>query len=165
MADGTSQTPAGEGQHLDRKSLRTVTGKTADFAELAKDCVCFANGSGGQLLIGIEDDATAPPAGQRIPTGLLDRIRKRVGELTVNVDLAAEVRTGDGGGEYIVLTIARAVGVASTSGDVAAASVRAAEARLAPIVPAVELDDRDLALAGAGAEAVVDPERALVVDK
>ena len=115
MADRRSQMPSGEGQHLDRKSLRTVTGKTAGFAELAKDCVCFANGSGGQLLIGIEDDAAEPPAGQRVPAGLIDRIRKRVGELTVNVDVAAEVRTGEGGGEYIVLTIARAVGVASTS--------------------------------------------------
>ena len=105
-----------EGEHLDRTSLRTVTGRTADFAELAKDCVCFANGSGGQLLMGIEDDATEPPPDQRIPAGLLDRIRKRVGELTVNVDVAAEVRTADSGGEYVVLTVARAIGVASTSG-------------------------------------------------
>lgn len=33
-----------EDQHTDRKSLRTVTGKTADWEALAKDCVCFANG-------------------------------------------------------------------------------------------------------------------------
>lgn len=38
-----------EGQHSDCKSLRKVTGRTANFAELAQDCVCFANGSGGQL--------------------------------------------------------------------------------------------------------------------
>ena len=43
-----------EGQLLDRKSLRTVAGKTADWAELAKDCVAFANALGGRLLIGIE---------------------------------------------------------------------------------------------------------------
>jgi len=115
MAERPNQRAEGEGQHLDRKSLRTVTGRTADFAELAKDCVCFANGSGGQLLIGIEDNATEPPAGQRVPADLLDRIRKRVGELTVNVDLAAEVHTSANGGEYVVLTIPRAVGVASTS--------------------------------------------------
>lgn len=113
MADRTGQ--GGEGERLDRKSLRAVTGKTADFADLAKDCVCFANGSGGQLLIGIEDDATEPPTDQRIPTGLLDRVRTRIGELTVNVNAAAEVRAGDSGGEYVVLTVARAVGVASTS--------------------------------------------------
>jgi ATP-dependent DNA helicase RecG len=90
-------------------------GKTADFADVAKDCVCFANGSGGQLLIGIEDGEAEPPSDQRVPVNLLDRIRKRVGELTVNVDVAAEVRTSQSGGEYLVLTIPRAVGVASTS--------------------------------------------------
>jgi hypothetical protein len=77
-----------ESQHLDRKSLRKVTGSTADFGEFARDCVCFANGAGGTLLIGIEDDADAPSATQRIDPGLLDRIRKRVGELTVNVQVA-----------------------------------------------------------------------------
>lgn len=30
-----------EGQLGDKKSLRTVTGKTAAFPELAKDCVAF----------------------------------------------------------------------------------------------------------------------------
>jgi len=44
-----------EDQHTDRKSLRTVTGKAADWDALAKDCVCFANSAGGRLLIGIED--------------------------------------------------------------------------------------------------------------
>ena len=115
MAEVSTMSTGREGQHLDRKSLRTVTGKTADFGELAKDCVCFANGAGGQIVVGIEDDGTEPPPGQRVPVELLDRVRKRVGELTVNVDLAAEVRRSDNGGEVLVLTVARAVGVASTS--------------------------------------------------
>ena len=55
-----------EGQHLDRKSLRGIVGRRAEFSDLAKDCVCFANGSGGKLLIGIEDDKMHPPADQRI---------------------------------------------------------------------------------------------------
>ncbi|MDZ4252075.1 MAG: hypothetical protein U1A72_05820 [Sulfuritalea sp.] len=38
-----------EDQHTDRKSLRTVAGKTADWEALAQDCVCFANGAGGSL--------------------------------------------------------------------------------------------------------------------
>jgi ATP-dependent DNA helicase RecG len=38
-----------------------------------------------------------------------------VRELTVNVDLAAEVHTDGNGGECVVLTVPRAVGVASTS--------------------------------------------------
>ncbi|MEZ4219312.1 MAG: ATP-binding protein [Polyangiaceae bacterium] len=103
-----------EGQNSDCKSLRKVTGKTADFTEMAQDCVCFANGSGGQLLIGIEDGERAPPVGQRIDPALIDRIRKRIGELTVNVQVMPEVRRVDGD-EYIVLTIPRSVGVASTT--------------------------------------------------
>ena len=44
-----------ESQHFDRKSLRLVTGGRADFTTLANDCVCFANGGGGVIAIGIED--------------------------------------------------------------------------------------------------------------
>ena len=104
-----------ESQHLDQKSLRKVTGPTADFGQLARDCVCFANGAGGVLLIDIEDDDDAPPAGQRVDPALLDRIRKRIGELTVNVQVAPELKRHENGGEYIALTIPRAAGVASTS--------------------------------------------------
>ena len=104
-----------ESQQLDRKSIRNVTGPTADFYDLSRDCVCFANGSGGTLLIGIEDDAEIPPAEQRIDPGLLDHIRKRIGELTVNVRVTPELKHHEDGGEYISLAISRAVGVASTS--------------------------------------------------
>ncbi|MCA9241416.1 MAG: putative DNA binding domain-containing protein, partial [Planctomycetales bacterium] len=75
MAERRHLPTGGEDQQFDRKSLRTVTGKTADFGELAKDCVCFANGAGGQIVVGIEDDATEPPPGQRVPTDLLDHVR------------------------------------------------------------------------------------------
>jgi ATP-dependent DNA helicase RecG len=37
-------------QHGDRKPLRKVTGKTADWDELARGCGCFANGQGAMLL-------------------------------------------------------------------------------------------------------------------
>jgi ATP-dependent DNA helicase RecG len=114
MADRPAVIDTEEGQRLDRKSLRVVQGASTDFEELAKDCVCFANGSGGQLLIGIEDDASLPPSGQCIESRLLDRIRKRVGELTVNVTVIPEIQTAVNGGQLIVLTIQRAIGVAST---------------------------------------------------
>jgi ATP-dependent DNA helicase RecG len=104
-----------EGQFFDRKSLRVVTGRTADFAALAQDCVCFANGAGGQIALGIEDEATDPPAGQRLDADLLGKIRQRVGELTVNVQVVPEIQQGTNGGEFILLTIPRSLGVASTS--------------------------------------------------
>ncbi|MBK8119466.1 MAG: putative DNA binding domain-containing protein [Sulfuritalea sp.] len=103
-----------EDQHTDRKSLRTITGKTADWDSLAKDCVCFANGAGGRLLIGIEDGEALPPAGQTVPPELLDRLRKRIGELTVNVQALPSLQRAANGGEFIELAIDRSPGVAST---------------------------------------------------
>lgn len=105
----------GESQHLDRKSLRMVTGDKASFAELAQDCVCFANSAGGTLVLGVEDDADAPPSDQRIPIALLDRLRKRIGELTVNVQVHPSIERAPNGGEYVALKVPRAIGVASTS--------------------------------------------------
>ncbi len=104
-----------ENHHADQKSMRKVSGPTADWQALAADCVCFANASGGCLRIGIEDGETQPPADQRIPPSLLEQMRKRVAELTVNVQVAPELVVADNGGEYVALQVARSVGVASTS--------------------------------------------------
>lgn len=57
-----------ETHHADAKSLRLVTGKSADFKALAAECVCFANAAGGVLSIGIEDGQALPPVGQRVRT-------------------------------------------------------------------------------------------------
>ncbi len=103
-----------EDQHTDLKSLRTVTGKSADWEALAKDCVCFANGAGGRLLIGIEDGQSLPPAGQVVPPEVLDRLRKRMGELTVNVQVLPSLQRAANGGEFIELVIDRSPSVAST---------------------------------------------------
>jgi ATP-dependent DNA helicase RecG len=104
-----------EDQHTDRKSLRLVTGRTADWDALARGCVCFANGAGGRLLIGIEDDATEPPAGQIVPSDLPERVRQRIGELTVNVQVFPTVLRAGNDGEFIELRVARSQGVASTT--------------------------------------------------
>ncbi|MDP2785748.1 MAG: ATP-binding protein, partial [Sulfurimicrobium sp.] len=92
-----------EDLHTDRKSLRTITGKSADWEALAKDCVCFANSAGGRLLIGIEDGEALSPAGQAVPPELLDRLRKRIGELTVNVQALPSLQRAPNGGEFIEL--------------------------------------------------------------
>ena len=105
----------GESHLVDYKSLRAVVGKTADFSEIAKDCVAFANSAGGQLRIGIEDGESRPPARQRVPASLLDLLRKRISELTVNVQAAPQIVGDDNGGEFVVLSVSRSMGVASTS--------------------------------------------------
>ncbi|MBU6378733.1 MAG: putative DNA binding domain-containing protein [Gammaproteobacteria bacterium] len=104
-----------EGQLLDKKSLRAVSGKTADWDELAKDCVAFANATGGHLLIGVENDYDLPPASQQIPVGMPDTLRRKLAERTVNVVVLPNIVTANNGGQYIDLTVPRATGTASTT--------------------------------------------------
>ena len=105
-----------EGQLCDKKSLRAISGKSADWDELVKDCVAFANAAGGRILIGIEDQDDLPPAGQTVPPVLLDTLNRKITERTVNVVVLPEIVTDTNGGEYIELRIPRAVAVASTTG-------------------------------------------------
>ena len=77
--------------------------------------MCFASGAGGRLLIGIEDGDGLPPAGQAVPADLLDRLRKRVGELTVNVIALPSVQVATNGAEFIELAVERSSNVASTA--------------------------------------------------
>lgn len=89
----------------DKKSLKTIQGKTADFSELAKDCVAFANAKGGSLHIGIEDGEVLPPNGQKIDTLLAEKTVKRINELTINVGVRFEIITAENGGQYINLNV------------------------------------------------------------
>lgn len=104
-----------EGQLVDQKSLRAVTGKTTDWNEIAKDCIAFANATGGRLLLGIEDGQREPPADQRIPSDLPDVLRRKLAERTVNVTLLPDVTTAPNGGQYVELRIPRSMTVASTT--------------------------------------------------
>lgn len=104
-----------EDQTQDRKSLRTVTGRSADLPEIAKDCVCFANGSGGRLLLGIEDGEVLPPEGQEIPPDLPGQVQKRIAERTVNVQVLPRIIAAENGGEYLELLVQRSASVASTT--------------------------------------------------
>ena len=104
-----------EGQLLDRKSLRAISGRTANWDEIAKDCIAFANATGGRLQVGIENDQSQPPTGQQIPPELPDTIRRRISEKTVNVVVLVDIVTTPSGGQYLDLVIPRSVAVASTT--------------------------------------------------
>ena len=104
-----------ENQNTERKSLRKVLGKGADWDGLARICISFANGSGGHLLIGIEDGEALPPVGQQLPPDLMNRIRRRIAELTVNVQVLPSRQQATNGGEYIELVVPHSPNVASTS--------------------------------------------------
>ena len=96
-----------ENSIYDKKSLRSVMGKTADFGELAKDCVAFSNAEGGTIDIGIEDGDTLPPKEQDIPDGLTTTIVNKIGEKTNGVVVSTDVITAENGGKYIKLHIPR----------------------------------------------------------
>ncbi len=104
-----------EGQLFDRKSLRAITGKSANWGELVKDCIAFANATGGRLLLGIEDGEDLPPADQQIPANLPDTVRRKLADRTVNVTVVSVVSTAENGGQYLELRIPRAQAVASTT--------------------------------------------------
>lgn len=90
---------------FDRKSLKTVQGKSANFQEIAKDCVAFANAKGGALHIGIEDEEELPSEDQLIDPNLPEKVVKRINELTINVALRTEIVTAENGGQYIKLQV------------------------------------------------------------
>lgn len=96
-----------ENSLFDKKSLKIVEGKNPEWRELAKDCVCFANGKGGTILIGIEDDSDDCPKGQRVKDSTIQKINKKIPEFTIGVAINAEKMTNDNGDEYIKLTILR----------------------------------------------------------
>jgi ATP-dependent DNA helicase RecG len=121
-----------EGQLLDQKSLRAVTGKTADWNEIAKDCIAFANATGGRLLLGMEDGQGAPPSGQQIPPDLLDTIRRKIAERTVNVAVLSDVITAPNGAQYIELRILRGMAVDATPSLRSATSISASAAKSIP---------------------------------
>ena len=104
-----------ENSLYDKKSLREITGKNVDWDEVAKDCVAFSNAQGGVIDYGIEDDADAPPADQKVSENIAVILEKRISGKTQNVSAHAEILTHENGGQYIRLHIARGTSSASTT--------------------------------------------------
>ena len=105
-----------EGLKFDKKSLKTVQGKSSGFDELAKDCVAFANTEGGHLAIGIEDADEEPAPEQIIHEELRALVIKRIGERTINVATNATIVKSPNGGEYIDLEVFKSqVSIAGTT--------------------------------------------------
>lgn len=98
----------------DKKSIREITGKTADWKEVAKDCIGFSNAQGGCIDYGIEDDNDLPQSSQRIPKELPIKLSNEIKSKTINVTAYPEVIRAVNGGEYIHLNITRGIAAAST---------------------------------------------------
>lgn len=104
-----------EGTESDKKSLKVLRQARPDYDALACDCVGFANARGGCIQIGIEDGEESPPPGQRIDEPLLETLRKRIPQLTVNVTITVNKVVAPNGAESIELRILRTPGIASTT--------------------------------------------------
>lgn len=106
-----------ENQQYEKKSISFLKGKNTDWDELAKDCVCFANASGGIILIGIEDREVSPPLGQVISDKTIpETIVKAINHRTVNTGVTANIMAADNKAEYIEIQVFRsAQTIASTT--------------------------------------------------
>lgn len=95
-----------ENQDIEKKSLKLLAGKSPDWQELTRIAVCFANGRGGTLQIGIEDDDNIPPPRQRIDPSLPEKITKFIAQHTVNVGIVpVTIAAALNGGEYVEIQI------------------------------------------------------------
>jgi ATP-dependent DNA helicase RecG len=95
-----------ENSNTEYKSLKKVSGKTADFKSLAETCVCFANAQGGEIIIGIEDEHSEPPKDQKIDASILNITVSRLRDLTDAVGIMnPEILTHANGGEYFKFNI------------------------------------------------------------
>jgi len=97
------------------RPLRVIVGKISDWSDLVKQCVAFANSSGGRLLIGIAEGEALPPAGQKVPESVVLRVHKRIREQTTNVELRSEVVLAGNGAEYASIRVSQSPGVALTN--------------------------------------------------
>lgn len=106
-----------EDQKTEKKSLKKVLGKKADWDELAKECVGFANSRGGVLLIGFEDEDPSPPPNQRISDDLPNKIRKRIAETTINVATYPEIQTAENGSQYVKIIVLPSLSTIASTTD------------------------------------------------
>lgn len=99
----------------DKKSLLTIASKKIDWKEIVKDVLAFSNAEGGILEFGIEDGMETPDCLQRIQDSLMTMLVNNINGKTNGVQISAEKKKYDNGGETILLFIRRSVVMATTS--------------------------------------------------
>lgn len=103
--------------HIHEKKSLKILSNDKGFKELSKDCICFANAKGGIIEIGIEDSSEIPDPSQRVDSSIVDLIRRRISELTINVGVSVSIEIHDNGGEWIRLHIQPSVSTIASTTD------------------------------------------------
>lgn len=104
-----------ENSLYDKKSLLTITSKKIDWKEIVKDVVGFSNAEGGTIEFGIEDDANIPNSSQRIAESLRVMLINNINGKSNGVQISAEKKIYENGGETILLHVRRSNVMATTS--------------------------------------------------
>lgn len=104
-----------ENSLYDKKSLLTITCKKIDWKEIVKDVVAFSNAEGGIIEFGIEDDADIPDRDQKISESLRVMLVNNINGKSNGVQISAEKKVYENGGETILLHVRRSNVMATTS--------------------------------------------------
>ena len=104
-----------ENSLYDKKSLLTITSKKIDWKEIVKDVVGFSNAEGGIIEFGIEDNAEIPVSSQQISDSLKTMLVNNINGKTNGIQISAEKKIYENGGETILLHIRRSNVMATTS--------------------------------------------------
>ncbi len=91
------------------------SGKKIDWKEITKDVVGFSNAEGGIIEYGIEDDAELPACNQSIPDELSVMLVNGIGGKTCGVQVSAEKKKYENGGETLLLYVRRSSIMSTTS--------------------------------------------------
>jgi ATP-dependent DNA helicase RecG len=112
-----------EGNSKEFKSLKKILDshgnlKSEGLRDLAITSVAFANGQGGIIVIGIEDNESLPPHNQAIATEITNATVNRLRSLCFNVSLALnDIETSKNGGQFFSITIHPALKSIATTAD------------------------------------------------
>lgn len=104
-----------ENSLYDKKSLLTITSKKIDWKEIVKDVVGFSNAEGGIIEFGIEDDTDIPASSQKITESLRVMLVNNINGKSNGVQISAEKKVYENGGETILLHVRRSIVMATTS--------------------------------------------------
>ena len=116
-----------EGIVVEHKSLAIFLGKKANLKKIALECVGLANAQGGTIYVGFEDESLEPPSKQKIEPTDINKIVRKLKDLTYNTGLThSDVLIHENGGAYFEIIVHPSLNSIATTSD-GRAAIRAGE--------------------------------------